>query len=94
MGGRLDVAVLRRHRSRTALAKERQTMKVIESGQAPLICPPDMNAFRKWNRTQKPRALIDKLMTEQEAIRRFVHDGAYIGTELYGTVRAPMSLVR
>jgi acyl CoA:acetate/3-ketoacid CoA transferase alpha subunit len=69
-------------------------MKVIESGQAPLICPPNMNAFREWNRTQKPRALIDKLMTEQEAIRRFVHDGAYIGTELYGTVRAPMSLMR
>jgi acyl CoA:acetate/3-ketoacid CoA transferase alpha subunit len=33
-------------------------------------------------------------MSEQEAIRHFVFDGAYIGTELYGTVRCPMSLAR
>jgi acyl CoA:acetate/3-ketoacid CoA transferase alpha subunit len=53
-----------------------------------------MNAFREWNRTQKSRKLVDKLMTEQEAVSRFVYDGCYIGTELYGTVRCPMSLVR
>jgi acyl CoA:acetate/3-ketoacid CoA transferase alpha subunit len=33
-------------------------------------------------------------MTEAEAVERFVYDGCYIGTELYGTVRCPMSLVR
>ncbi|HEC34155.1 MAG TPA: CoA transferase subunit A [Chloroflexi bacterium] len=33
-------------------------------------------------------------MTEEEAISRFVYDGCYLGTELYGTVRCPMSLVR
>jgi acyl CoA:acetate/3-ketoacid CoA transferase alpha subunit len=33
-------------------------------------------------------------MTEQEAVSRFVTDGCYIGTELYGTVRCPMSLCR
>jgi acyl CoA:acetate/3-ketoacid CoA transferase alpha subunit len=32
-------------------------------------------------------------MTEAEAVSRFIKDGDYIGTELYGTVRAPMSLV-
>ncbi len=69
-------------------------MRVIESGVGELIQPPDMNAFREWNRTQKTRKLVDKLMTEQEAVSRFVYDGCYIGTELYGTVRCPMSLVR
>lgn len=69
-------------------------MRIIESGMGELIQVPDMNAFREWNRTQKSRKLVDKLMTEQEAIRRFVYDGCYIGTELYGTVRCPMSLVR
>ena len=69
-------------------------MHVLESGQGELIQPPDLDAFREWNRTQKPRTLIDKLMTEQEAIARFVTDGCYIGTELYGTVRCPMSLAR
>jgi glutaconate CoA-transferase subunit A len=70
------------------------SLNVIESGLGELIQPPDMNAFREWNRTRKSRKLTDKRMTEKEAISRFVYDGCYIGTELYGTVRCPMSLVR
>ena len=69
-------------------------MQVVESGIGELIQPPDVEAFRAWNREKKSRALVDKLMTEEEAISRFVTDGCYLGTELYGTVRAPMSLVR
>ncbi|GAB4407603.1 MAG: CoA transferase [Anaerolineales bacterium] len=69
-------------------------MHVVESGIGPLIQPPDMNAFREWNRKHKTKALVDKLMSEQEAVARFMFDGAYIGTELYGTVRCPMSLIR
>jgi len=68
-------------------------LNVIESGLGELIQIPDMNAFREWNRT-KTRRLVDKLMSEKEAVSRFVYDGCYIGTELYGTVRCPMSLVR
>ena len=68
-------------------------MNVIASGIGELIQPPDMNAFREWNR-RKSKALVDKRMSEQEAIARFVHEGDYLGTELYGTVRAPMSLTR
>ncbi len=67
-------------------------MEVILSGTGKLIQPPDINAFREWNR-QKPKGLIDKRMTEAEAVSQFIKDGDYIGTELYGTVRAPMSLV-
>ena len=67
-------------------------MEIIDSGIGKLIRPPDLDAFREWNR-QKPKGLIDKRMTEADAIRQFVHDGDYIGTELYGTVRCPMSLV-
>lgn len=69
-------------------------MHVLESGQGELIQPPDLEAFREWNRIEKPHKLVDKLMTEQEAVSRFVYDGCYIGTELYGTVRCPMSLAR
>jgi acyl CoA:acetate/3-ketoacid CoA transferase alpha subunit len=67
-------------------------MDVIDSGIGKLIRPPDLNAFREWNR-QKPKGLIDKRMTEAEAVSQFIHAGDYIGTELYGTVRCPMSLV-
>jgi acyl CoA:acetate/3-ketoacid CoA transferase alpha subunit len=67
-------------------------MEVIQSGLGELIQPPDMEAFRAWNRS-KPKEMTDKRMSEKEAIRSFVHEGAYIGTELYGTVRCPMSLI-
>ncbi len=67
-------------------------MKVLQSGMGELFQPPDVNAFRAHNRA-KPKSLIDKRMTEAEAVSRFVHDGDYIGTELYGTVRCPQSLV-
>ncbi|MBE9470849.1 MAG: CoA transferase subunit A [Chloroflexi bacterium] len=69
-------------------------MRVIESGIGELIQPPDLDGFREWNREKKSRALVDKIMTDAEAISRFVYDGCYIGTELYGTVRCPMTLVR
>jgi acyl CoA:acetate/3-ketoacid CoA transferase alpha subunit len=69
-------------------------MQVLESGRGELIQPPDLEAFREWNRIEKSHKLVDKLMTEREAISRFVYDGCYIGTELYGSVRCPMSLVR
>jgi acyl CoA:acetate/3-ketoacid CoA transferase alpha subunit len=68
-------------------------MNVIQSGQGKLIQPPHIDEFRDWNRN-KTKALIDKRMTEAEAIEKFLFDAAYIGTELYGTVRCPMSLVR
>ncbi len=67
-------------------------MNVLQSGVGPLIQPLDIEAFREWNR-QKPKGLIDKRMTEAEAVSTFIHEGDYIGTELYGTVRCPMSLV-
>ena len=69
-------------------------MQILESGIGELIQPFDLDEFREWNRTKKSRKLVDKVMTEQEAIRQFVYDGCYIGTELYGTVRCPMSLAR
>ncbi len=69
-------------------------MEILQSGTGELIQPFDLDEFRAWNRTQKSRKLIDKRMSEQEAVSEFVYDGCYIGTELYGTVRAPMSLAR
>ena len=67
-------------------------MKVIAEGKGIMLQPPDLNSFRDHNRT-KPRGLIDKRMTEAEAVEKFIHNGDYIGTELYGTVRCPQSLV-
>ena len=67
-------------------------MKILESGIGEMLQPPDMNDFREHNRG-KSTALVDKRMTEADAVSKFIHDGDYIGTELYGTVRCPQSLV-
>jgi acyl CoA:acetate/3-ketoacid CoA transferase alpha subunit len=67
-------------------------MKVLESGAGEMLQPLDMDGFRAHNRL-KPKGLIDKRMTEAEAVSAFIHPGGYIGTELYGTVRCPQSLV-
>ena len=69
-------------------------MDILQSGAGELIQPFNLDEFREWNRTKKSRKLVDKVMSEQEAVSQFVYDDCYIGTELYGTVRAPMSLTR
>lgn len=69
-------------------------MKTVESGHGELFQPPDPDGFREWVHTKKNTAMVDKVMSEQEAVDRYVEDGDYLGTELYGTVRAPMSLIR
>lgn len=71
----------------------KEAVCVLEEGRYELIQPIDLEAFREHNRS-KPKALIDKRMTEKEAVSRFIRPGLYIGTELYGTVRCPMSITR
>ena len=70
-----------------------QHIPIVEEGEASLIQPVDLDSFREHNRN-KSKALTDKTMTEKEAIAKFVNSGDYIGFELYGTVRCPMSLTR
>lgn len=67
-------------------------MKAIQSGRGDLIQSLDIESFRAHNRT-KSRALIDKRMTEAEAVSTIIQDGDYISTELYGTVHCLQSLV-
>ena len=50
------------------------TLRVYERGQCKLLQPVDIEAFRAHNRT-KPKALVDKVMDEKEAISRFFEDG-------------------
>lgn len=70
-----------------------EKMSIIDEGRYDLIQPIDIEAFRKHNRS-KPKGLVDKRMSAKEAVEKFIKDGDYIGTELYGTVRCPMSLTR
>jgi hypothetical protein len=67
-------------------------MDVLQSDLGELIQQQDVDAFREWNRN-KLKVMTDKRMTEAEVVERFLYNGVYIGTVLYGTVRGPMSLV-
>ncbi|MDD5304789.1 MAG: CoA transferase subunit A [Elusimicrobia bacterium] len=60
----------------------------------PLFQPPDPDGLRRFLRDEKDFSLRSKLMNEREAVKRFIRTGDYIGFELYGTVRCPMSIVR
>jgi len=68
-------------------------LEIIESGRGRLIRPPDLEGFREWNR-RKSRRLVDKVVSEHEAVSRYITAGSYIGLDLYGSVRCPMSLAR
>lgn len=76
------------------MAQDGDTLRVFERGEYDLLQPVDIEDLRRHNRTNKPKALVDKRMSEQEAVARFLEDDIYIGIELYGTVRCPMSIVR
>lgn len=68
-------------------------VKVLFQGQAEIhFIHPDN--FREWVREHKKREAVEKLVTEQEAIDRFVHDGAYIAYDFSSLTRGPQALVR
>ena len=69
-------------------------MEVVESGQGELFLSPRMNEDREWMKENKSWALESKVMSEHDAVKRFVKEHDYIGTELYGFVRCPMSIAR
>ncbi len=69
-------------------------METIESGKGKLICNPDPNKIRDYMRNEKKYQLKDKLMNHFDAISNFVKPNDYLGIELYGTVRCPLSLTR
>ena len=55
---------------------------------------PDPDGFREYVRTHKERRLVSKVVTEQEAISRFVEDGDYLAYDQNVAVRGPTSLFR
>jgi acyl CoA:acetate/3-ketoacid CoA transferase alpha subunit len=56
--------------------------------------PPDPDGFRRFIRDNKPKGLVDKLMSAREAVERFVHDGDYISYDCNVFVRGPSALLR
>ena len=68
-------------------------MNVIAAGVG-AFKPPDPDGFRRHVRDHKERRLVSKVLSEQEAIERFVQDGDYLSYDCNLWNRGPNSLMR
>lgn len=69
-------------------------MEVLDSGSGELFHVPDPDGHRAYVRQHKSRVLVEKVMTEQEAVSKFVSDGDYLCYDCTILVRGPSSLLR
>ena len=67
-------------------------MEVLDQGANPIFTDPDPDKAREFFR-QKSRAMVDKRMTEKEAVEKFVHDGDYFAAGGFGANRIPNSII-
>ena len=68
-------------------------MNVLAAGTG-VFKPPDPDGLRRHVRDHKERRLVSKVMSEREAVERFVHDGDYVVYDCNTWVRGPSSLLR
>lgn len=67
-------------------------MEVLEQGVNPVFMDPDPDKAREFFR-KKPRAMVDKRMTEKEVVERFIPDGCYLGIGGFGANRIPNAII-
>jgi len=67
-------------------------MEVLDQGLNPIFTDPDPDKAREFFRN-KSRAMVDKRMTEREAVEKFVHDGDYLAIGGFGANRIPNAIV-
>lgn len=67
-------------------------MKVLDKGVNPIFMDPDPDKARDFFR-KKQRAMVDKRMTEREAVEWFVPDGCYLAIGGFGANRIPNAIV-
>ena len=69
-----------------------QPVELIAEGKAKYH-PVDPDGFREWVREHKSRAMVSKLMTEKEAVEKFVSDGDYLTYECNYLTRGPNAVL-
>jgi len=69
-------------------------MNILESGVGELFQPPNPDGHRAYIREHKRRALVEKVMSEQEAVNQLVNDGDYVCYDCTILMRGPSSLIR
>jgi glutaconate CoA-transferase subunit A len=66
-------------------------MKVLDQGVNPVFMDPDPDAAREFFRG-KPRAMVDKRMSEKEAVGKLIPDGCYLAIGGFGANRIPNAI--
>ena len=67
-------------------------MEVLDQGVNPVFMDPDPDRAREFFR-KKPRAMVDKRMTEKEVVERFIPDGCYLAIGGFGANRIPNAII-
>ena len=75
------------------MSETERTIRILDEGTG-FFRPPDPDGLRRFVRENKDRRLVDKRMSEQEAIAKFVFDGAYVSYDTNTWRRGPSSLMR
>ncbi len=68
-------------------------MTVLAEGTGTFL-QPDPDAHRRYIRDNKEKGLVSKVMSEAEAVKRFVDDGDYVAYDCNLWVRGPAALMR
>jgi len=78
------------------MAEKKQPQKhvpILAEGHGELVGWHDPDENRAWVRDNKPRGLIDKRMSIQEAVQNYIHDGDLLALGGFGHVRSPMAVI-
>ena len=68
-------------------------MEILQEGEGQLIGWHDPDEAREWVIHNKSRELKNKVITAEEAVNTFIHDGNYIASGGFGHVRVSMAIV-
>ena len=68
-------------------------VEIIAEGTGELLGWRDPDENRAWIRDHKPRGLIDKQMSVQQAVEKYIHNGDFLAIGGFGHVRVPMAVV-
>lgn len=69
-------------------------MDILSEGHSQFLHLSDVDEVRSYIREHRPRGLVNKVMSEQEAVSKFVSNGDYINIDNNMFQRGPSSLVR
>jgi glutaconate CoA-transferase subunit A len=68
-------------------------IEILAEGEGELLGWRDADENRAWIRDNKSRGLIDKRMSVQEAVKRFVKDDTFLAMGGFGHIRIPMAII-